>query len=630
MAHIIIIRDPIHNYIAISQLESLLTDHPLFQRLRYISQNGLAHLVYPSNRTSRFIHSLGAMHLSGQFVLRGLANAERDDVHLFWTNARRLINDARNQINTNNKEVIQHLKNSDDAYYRESGFDPTREDDVDKIVLLQAIRLAAVMHDLGHLPFSHTLEHVLMDSRRPTTTNDSDERRAFEATFDRLRDAVDGPVDAALHELIGKALMRLIFKGLPTGGHLYFALLCFRIASDIVHYKEKTPDRYGVLASLHSIISGDIDADRFDYVRRDGYASGFEFGDFDLLRILSSIRFRFLDGSFALIPTTVSTSALESFFLERYRIYRWLVFHPMVQRVDLALSRAFTILLEVWFHEVRDRDAERVRRRLEHWKFSRLWEAFDQEETYEEYVTHDENWLLALLRDIQREVRVIDTTQDLRVLALKVYLDLICDRRKEHLTPLWKRQEHYQIFATHVAKCFSSQHLPPEWKRRDEKDDTADENTNRISRSRENDVAWCNRVFGLAIDAQVAARGSRIAVLRDFETEIQTRLTGRGWEGGIVATQLRFSPYKTLPVIDTRAANREVPLEELSTIVASLETMWSQDMQFRPYWFERRRTASGYSLAPRTEGHGPALADFASAFGETLLAMLEAPTAPSS
>lgn len=68
------ISDPVHGYIALTYLESRVLNHRVAQRLRYISQNGLAHLVFPEARSSRFSHSLGTMHLASRFLAAVLRN----------------------------------------------------------------------------------------------------------------------------------------------------------------------------------------------------------------------------------------------------------------------------------------------------------------------------------------------------------------------------------------------------------------------------------------------------------------------------------------------------------------------------------------------------------------------------
>ena len=104
------ITDPIHRYIRFSQVEKDVIDCPAFQRLRRIRQLAGAHLVYPSAQHARFEHSLGAMHIAGLAGESLLVKGYID-----------------------NAETVQEL------------------------------RLAALLHDIGHGPFSHSWEQVAGD-----------------------------------------------------------------------------------------------------------------------------------------------------------------------------------------------------------------------------------------------------------------------------------------------------------------------------------------------------------------------------------------------------------------------------------------------------------------------------------
>src|SRR5579863_2176671 len=79
-----VVRDPVHGYLSVAAHERLVVDTPITQRLRRITQTGLAELVFPEARTSRFVHSLGAMHLASRFVLAALENADEDVAEAFF------------------------------------------------------------------------------------------------------------------------------------------------------------------------------------------------------------------------------------------------------------------------------------------------------------------------------------------------------------------------------------------------------------------------------------------------------------------------------------------------------------------------------------------------------------------
>jgi uncharacterized protein len=69
MSRTLKIRDPIHGYVAVTDIERELLDQPVTQRLRWVAQSGLAQLMFPEVRTSRFTHSLGAMHVASRFLV---------------------------------------------------------------------------------------------------------------------------------------------------------------------------------------------------------------------------------------------------------------------------------------------------------------------------------------------------------------------------------------------------------------------------------------------------------------------------------------------------------------------------------------------------------------------------------
>ena len=106
------INDPLFGIIKIKQDEAYIINSPLFQRLRYITQLGLAHYVYPSATHSRFSHSLGVMHLASKIGA--------------------ILNEKHNGLISE-----EDMKN---------------------------LRMAALLHDLGHFPYSHTLELLKNDN----------------------------------------------------------------------------------------------------------------------------------------------------------------------------------------------------------------------------------------------------------------------------------------------------------------------------------------------------------------------------------------------------------------------------------------------------------------------------------
>ena len=124
MKYIHEIRDPIHNFIRLDSSERKVLDSRPFQRLRYIHQLGLTYLVYPGATHRRFEHSLGVMELAGR-------------IYDIITNPANIIHDSV-------KDVVPIRNPYELQYWR------------------LVLRMAALCHDLGHLPFSHAAEKELL------------------------------------------------------------------------------------------------------------------------------------------------------------------------------------------------------------------------------------------------------------------------------------------------------------------------------------------------------------------------------------------------------------------------------------------------------------------------------------
>src|SRR3954465_10062565 len=109
MSGVLRIRDPVHGYVAVTTIERELLDEPVTQRLRWVAQSGLAQLVFPEVRTSRFTHSLGAMHLASQFLRGVLANAS-DEAGAVLTDGFRAIVERADEDVTLGNETVETLQ----------------------------------------------------------------------------------------------------------------------------------------------------------------------------------------------------------------------------------------------------------------------------------------------------------------------------------------------------------------------------------------------------------------------------------------------------------------------------------------------------------------------------------------
>jgi hypothetical protein len=373
--------------------------------------------------------------------------------------------------------------------------------------------------------------------------------------------------------------------------------LCFWFANRIAN-EGLVRDPDGIFACLHTIVSSKgFDSDRGDYVLRDGYASSFEFGDYDLKRILDNLRFVQIRGQFRLVATTAATSALESFFLERYRIWRWLVFHHSVVRGEVALSRAITILLEIYFDDaVSEPEELTVRGILDRRDFGRLWKPFALAKTYRDYVRADEPWMLSVFHDIQQQLGTAPLPRKLAM--LRVYLDFILARKKTNFVTLWKRAEEYEEFCGAVQKAAETQVAKLKGKR-------AAEVRLSLPKDKETSTQWFNRIV---MPLLAHSSTGEIDAMRSLEQALQKALqkTVRA-PGALLLKPLGLSPDVECTLIDK--SGHELAIQKLSSIVESLPEAWNKDMQLRAYWVglkeeEMRYTSDGSARGPTRQQLG--------------------------
>jgi HD superfamily phosphohydrolase len=240
-----IFNDPIYGFITINHdIIFDLIEHPYFQRLRRIKQLGLTHLVYPGALHTRFHHALGTMHLMGKAI-----DVIRSKGHTI----------------TNNEA--------------------------------EGVSIAILLHDIGHGPFSHALEHSI--------------------------------VDGISHEEISTLFMdelNKIFKG-----KLDLALKIFR---------NKYPKKF-----LHQLVSSQLDMDRIDYLKRDSFYSGVSEGVVNTDRIITMLNVK----NDELAIDEKGIYSIENFIIARRLMYWQVYLHKTVLSAEILcvniLKRAKEVAL---------------------------------------------------------------------------------------------------------------------------------------------------------------------------------------------------------------------------------------------------------------------------------------------
>ncbi|MHC1591510.1 MAG: HD domain-containing protein, partial [Candidatus Helarchaeales archaeon] len=227
------IYDNVHGYIDLYQPEIMIINSELFQRLRGILQLGMGNLVYPGATHTRFAHSLGVLYVITEMMYAlGINKPKIQDIHKYIEN-----------VEKEEKFNPQTILPEDDRYY------------------YFTIRMAALLHDIGHLPFSHV----------------------FELFFDKI---IPAKSDYKPHEYFSKQLIDFptINNVLSDAKYKEFNYNVEIIKGMIVGDLSLCPTRFAQL--LHSI----FDADRIDYLLRDSVNTGLVFGHIDIERIYKNIK----------------------------------------------------------------------------------------------------------------------------------------------------------------------------------------------------------------------------------------------------------------------------------------------------------------------------------------------------
>ena len=221
-----IINDPIYGFIEIeSGIINSLINHPYFQRLRRISQLGLSYLVYPGAQHTRFQHALGCLHL---------------------------VSKATQQLLKKGHKINQEEQ--------------------------EAVKIAILLHDIGHGPFSHALERTLV-------TNISHEELSL-IYMHKLNEEFNGKLSLAIK----------IFKN---------------------KYKKQF---------LHQLVSSQLDMDRLDYLKRDSFFTGVTEGNVGVERIISMLDVK----NDNLVIEEKGIYSIEKFIIARRLMYWQVYLHKTV------------------------------------------------------------------------------------------------------------------------------------------------------------------------------------------------------------------------------------------------------------------------------------------------------------
>ncbi|MCG2708857.1 MAG: HD domain-containing protein [Thermodesulfovibrionales bacterium] len=437
------VKDVIHGYIGLTPLEVFVIDSPIFQRLRGISQVPFGFMVYPSHSVKRFEHSIGVMHLAGRVIETAFYHADDEIKKEYLENFVKDIKMALNDDIEGKKNILNFLKNSviapvfDDSQDIESLLNNKEFSDVLKNIVIQLTRIMGLLHDIGHLPFSHLGEEIIevimnesIDGKEDLINKIVPLYTSFLNSYPDKINSITGLPEYPIHELntyyIATTLLReYAGKNPPNDNKLKELEFYLSLLGKAINKVEI--QKYKAFRTLLGIIDNDIDVDRADYFLRDGITSGIGFGSYDLERLVSSMRLIKTRNDFIIRPNTSAVSAVETFVTERFKLHRWLYFHPIV----ILFETCFVNLLKLIVKEYRDLEI------LEMFHTPKSYDAVPSSFIYPEadIVTRIKNHFLTISKKATSEPRD------------KFFLTLysVIYFKNKSCRPLWQKQGDYYI-----------------------------------------------------------------------------------------------------------------------------------------------------------------------------------------
>ncbi|MCO5144384.1 MAG: HD domain-containing protein [Oligoflexia bacterium] len=263
------VRDVIHGSIELYPWELAIIDSFAFQRLRNIKQLGFSEFAYPCAVHNRYVHSIGAAHLAGvsfRAIFKEYFFSNQETYHNF--------------------------------YY--------------------LTRAAALLHDIGHGPFSHAVEYAM-----PKVSTLQLPKSAFPNLEDRKASHEDYTLKIILDSSLTKILEKEYGKFGITPTHIASAMN-LDIPNNDSFFKDRGVDFRKV---LHQIISSEMDADRMDYLQRDSYYSGVSYGKFDANWILSNLGVHIENKTAYMSLNERAIYTFEDFLLSRYHMFLMVYLH---------------------------------------------------------------------------------------------------------------------------------------------------------------------------------------------------------------------------------------------------------------------------------------------------------------
>ena len=271
------IRDPLHGSIELNSAESAVVDSAAFQRLRNIKQLGFGELSFPGATHSRYIHSLGAFHLSGIVFDQIFKNFPFE-----------------------NKKSAKRFR--------------------------QVLRLATLLHDVGHGPLSHSSEEVMPALKDLNFS-----------VYPKMKRTQANHEDYAIKLITDSPLTQILRKNFSDILPIHVAALIDPKLEVKDNFFEESG--FSLRPILSQIVSSELDVDRMDYLNRDSYFCGTSYGKIDLDWLISNLTYHQYKDQLNLAISRRAMYTFDDFLISRHHMYLMIYFHHKSIVYDEMLHR---------------------------------------------------------------------------------------------------------------------------------------------------------------------------------------------------------------------------------------------------------------------------------------------------
>lgn len=341
------IRDPVHRWITFSDKEKKVIDSPLMQRLRFVSQLTSVDEVFPGGDHSRFIHSLGVMHLSGYYMTTIIENS------------------------------VSFLPPDSLLVKFQTKY-------------IQIARLAGLLHDIGHGPFSHAFDWSI---------------------YKQIYGVEDGGHDCHRHEIVRSGMMQ------P------YLIQCGVEPSDLIAvwdakseaYIKKSAEEQSIFEIIHNIVQGPLGADRMDFTLRDSYFTGTgHLGTIADDRIISNaivLPVKSMDKRLCLHYDIKCLSDIIQALDGRFKMYDSVYLHKAVYAASLLISKMMQHAAPMLGLINQTQDWEQFQWLNEHMVVGGIMQWFNLQESVltedmQEAIKYCKQWMQRKLPKLRKEIMV--------------------------------------------------------------------------------------------------------------------------------------------------------------------------------------------------------------------------------